>query len=120
MTSARNFLITATLAVGMTAAGAGTAFAAAPTTAAPAVQSVAFTQPSDWNNDNDNWDHDRGGDRDRGNWGWDRNRNGGWWGNRNHWGVSPQQCRWGGGRIDWSNRKCRGGRFGGERLRWGW
>lgn len=115
MTSARSFLITATLAVAMTAAGAGTAFAAAPTTAAP-VQSVAFSQPS-WDN-NDNWDHDRGRDRDRGNWGWDRNRNGGWWGNSGYrWGVSPQQCRWGGGRVDWNDRKCRGGRHGGERLR---
>lgn len=113
MTSARNFLITATLAVGMTAAGAGTAFAAAPTTATP-VQSVAFTQPSnDWNNDN--WDHDR--DHNRGHWGWDRNRNGGWWGDRGRWGVSPQQCRWGGGHPDWSDRRCRGGRFGGDRLR---
>jgi hypothetical protein len=125
MTSIKNFLITATFAVGLTAAGAGTAFAATPTTAQP-VQSVAFTQPSnDWNNNN--WDHDgnRDGDRDRGrgNWGnrGDWNNHGNWgWGNRGRWGwggVSPQQCRWGGGHPDWNDRKCRGGRFGGDRLR---
>ncbi|HEY9416207.1 MAG TPA: hypothetical protein VIQ30_15715 [Pseudonocardia sp.] len=119
MTSIKNFLITATFAVGMTAAGAGTAFAAAPTTAAP-VQSVAFTQPSyDWN---DNRDRDRDRDRDRGNWGWGNRGNWGWhvngnWGNRGNWGVSPQQCRRGGGHVDWNDRKCRGGRYGGDRLR---
>jgi hypothetical protein len=117
MTSIKNFLITATFAVGLTAAGAGTAFAATPTTSQP-VQAVAFTQPSNdsWNHD---WDHDGDGGRNRGNYDWGRHGNWGW-GNRGDWGwggVSPQKCRWGGGHPDWDDHKCRGGRYGGDRLR---
>lgn len=117
MASATKFMIAAAMCAGMTVATTGTALASTPA-AAHVAPAAVVTQPADWNNDNHDWDHDR--DRGRGNWDWNRNHNGGWWGNRGRWGVSPQQCRWGGGRIDWSDRKCRGGRFGGERLRFGW
>jgi hypothetical protein len=123
MTSAKNFLITAAMTVGLTAAGAGTAFADTPT-AAQATPSMAVAQPS-WNNDN--WNNDNNNDNGRGRGNWDRNNNNGrgswdhndgWRFNRRIFAVSPWQCRWGNGHINWHDGKCWGGRFSGARLRW--
>ena len=122
MTSARNFMITAAMFVGMTVAGSGTAFAATPA-AAQTAPSVGITQPSygnnDWNNDN-NRDRDRN-DNNRGNYNYNRNYNNnhyGWGFNRRINAVSPWQCRWANGHVDWRDGKCWGGRFSGARLRW--
>jgi len=117
MASAKNFMITAALCVGVTVAGSGTALAATPS-AAQVAPAAVITQPSDWNNDNDNHDWNRDRDHDNGNW--DRGHNNGdWWRfNRRIYAVSPWQCRWGHGRVDWHDGKCWGGRFSGARLRW--
>lgn len=118
MASAKNFMITAAMCVGVTVAGSGTAFAATPS--APQVApTAAITQPSDWNNDNNHdWNGNR--DRDHNNGDWNRGRNNDDWWRFNHriYAVSPWQCRWGRGHVDWRSGKCWGGRFSGARLRW--
>jgi hypothetical protein len=84
---------------------------------------VAVTQPSDYNNNDNNHDWDRNGGRDdnRGNYNrgnYDRN-NGDWWRlSHRFYAVSPWQCRSGNGHVDWRSSKCWGGRFSGARLRW--
>jgi hypothetical protein len=118
----KNVLITAGLTIGLIAAG-GTATAFAATPAAGSGLSVVHFppfphpgNPGDDRNDHrgDNWG-DRGHRGDRDNRGDRVNR-----GDRDHRGdrdgVSPEQCRDGGGHVNWDRDRCDGGRFDDRRI----
>ena len=89
-----NVLITAGLTFGLIAAGGtATAFAATPA-AGSGLSVVSVPQFPHPGNPGDNRDDHRG-DRD---------------------GVSPEQCRDGGGHVNWDRDRCDGGRFDDRRI----
>jgi hypothetical protein len=132
-------LVTAGLTIGLIAGGAGTAFAATPTTTGSTASIVSAEPPhgnppypkpphpgglkppgehgkdGNWggkHNRGDNW-----GDRNRGDHNRDRDRDRGHRDHDRDWGVSPERCRDGGGHVNWHRDRCDGGRFDGDRIR---